>query len=132
MPAVSDAPLIYHSDRGIQYCCNAYVKELNKHKVSISMTEENHCYENSLAERVNGILKDEFLLDSTFKDYNKTLRAVKEAITTYNQLRPHWSLDLKTPSDVHFKSAALKILFKQEEKDKIKKSINCQISVYLF
>lgn len=100
------APLIHHSDRGIQYCCNAYIKELNKHKVSISMTEESHCYENSLAERVNGILKDEFLLDSTFKDYNQTLRAVKQAITTYNQLRPHWSLDLKTPNEVHLKQAA--------------------------
>lgn len=100
------APLIHHSDRGIQYCCNAYIKELNKHKVSISMTEENHCYENSLAERVNGILKDEFLLDSTFKNYNQTLRAVKQAITTYNQLRPHWSLDLKTPDEVHLKKAA--------------------------
>ena len=62
------APLIHHSDRGIQYCCNAYVEKLKKSKVNISMTEENHCYENSLAERVNGILKDEFLLDSTFKN----------------------------------------------------------------
>lgn len=99
-------PLIHHSDRGIQYCCKAYVKELNKHKVSISMTEENHCYENSLAERVNGILKDEFLLDSTFRDYNQTLRAVKQAVKTYNELRPHWSLDLKTPNEVHLKKAA--------------------------
>ena len=100
------ASLIHHSDRGIQYCCNAYVEKLKKNKINISMTEENHCYENSLAERVNGILKDEFMLDSTFKDYNQTLRAVKQAVKTYNELRPHWSLDLKTPNEVHLKKAA--------------------------
>ena len=98
--------LIHHSDRGIQYCANDYVKELTKHNVDISMTEENHCYENSLAERVNGILKDEFLLDSTFKNYDQALRAVKQAVETYNELRPHWSLDLKTPNEVHLKSVA--------------------------
>ena len=100
------APLIHHSDRGIQYCSNDYVRELTKHKVSISMTQENHCYENSLAERVNGILKDEFLLDITFKDYDQALRAVKQAVKTYNELRPHWSLDLKTPNEVHQEKAA--------------------------
>jgi putative transposase len=50
--------LIHHSDRGLQYCSNQYVEQLQKHKILISMTEENHCYENALAERVNGILKD--------------------------------------------------------------------------
>jgi transposase InsO family protein len=102
----TSGPLIHHSDRGIQYCCNAYVKRLKKHKVHISMTEENHCYENSLAERVNGILKDEFLLDSTFKNYKQALRATRQAIETYNELRPHWSLDLKTPNEVHLSNAA--------------------------
>ena len=99
-------PLIHHSDRGIQYCATDYVNKLNKHNVDISMTEENHCYENSLAERVNGILKDEFLLDSTFKNYDQALRAVEQSVKTYNELRPHWSLDLKTPNEVHLKSAA--------------------------
>jgi len=55
--------LIHHSDRGIQYCSNLYVNELKKRNFKISMTEENHCYENTVAERVNGILKDEFYLD---------------------------------------------------------------------
>jgi transposase InsO family protein len=98
--------LIHHSDRGIQYCATDYVKKLNKHHVDISMTEENHCYENSLAERVNGILKDEFLLDSTFKNFDQAFRAVAQAVKTYNELRPHWSLDLKTPNEVHLKNAA--------------------------
>lgn len=99
-------PLIHHSDRGIQYCATDYVKKLNKHHVDISMTEENHCYENSLAERVNGILKDEFLLDSTFKNFDQAFRTVVQAVKTYNELRPHWSLDLKTPNEVHLKNAA--------------------------
>jgi len=55
--------LIYHSDRGIPYCSNVYAKILKKKKVSISMTEKNHCYENAIAEHVNGILKDEFYLN---------------------------------------------------------------------
>ena len=58
--------LTHHSDRGVQYCSHMYVNELKKRKIKISMTEENHCYENAKAERVNGILKDEFYLDQTF------------------------------------------------------------------
>jgi len=93
--------VIHHSDRGIQYCSNDYVALLNKHKITISMTEENHCYENAMAERVNGILKEEFLLDTEFADQAMALKAVKEAVTTYNNLRPHWSLKLYTPEQVH-------------------------------
>lgn len=93
--------VIHHSDRGIQYCCKEYVKLLTNHKMIISMTEENHCYENAMAERVNGILKDEFLLDEEFADKASALKAVKEAIQTYNVLRPHWSLKLCTPMQIH-------------------------------
>ncbi|MFA7402243.1 MAG: IS3 family transposase [Bacteroidales bacterium] len=97
----SKTPLIHHSDRGIQYCSNEYVNLLEKNSIDISMTEQNHCYENAIAERVNGILKNEFLLDSTFKNYDQCYKAVKEAIETYNNERPHWSLGLKTPTQVH-------------------------------
>lgn len=93
--------LIHHSDRGIQYCSKAYVKLLTKHKVQISMTEQNHCYENALAERVNGILKQEFLLDALWPHYRAARKAVKQAVSTYNDKRPHWSLDLRIPSQVH-------------------------------
>ena len=93
--------MIHHSDRGIQYCSSEYVKLLRKHEMEISMTEENHCYENSMAERVNGILKEEFLLDETFATKALALKAVKEAIESYNHRRPHWSLNLCTPSEVH-------------------------------
>lgn len=92
---------IHHSDRGIQYCCKEYVQLLENNKVKISMTEDNHCYENAIAERVNGILKDEFLLDTTFRNKKQTLKAVKQAIDTYNNQRPHWSLNLSTPAQIH-------------------------------
>ena len=93
--------LIHHSDRGIQYCSNDYVALLKRHKMTISMTEENHCYENAIAERVNGILKQDFLLDETFKNRSIAHSAIKEAIETYNTRRPHWSLNLCTPEQIH-------------------------------
>ncbi|MGF7075180.1 putative transposase [Mucilaginibacter sp. 3215] len=93
--------LIHHSDRGIQYCSNDYTKLLKKAKIGISMTEENHCYENAMAERVNGILKQEYGLDSTFDSAKDAIKAVKEAIGFYNMSRPHWSLNLATPQQLH-------------------------------
>lgn len=93
--------LIHHSDRGIQYCSKEYVKLLRKKKAKISMTEQNHCYENSMAERVNGILKDEFMLDVEYSSQIQALHAVKQAISTYNNLRPHLSLNLLTPQQIH-------------------------------
>jgi len=92
--------LIHHSDRGIQYCSNAYTTLLKKHKIRISMTEENHCYENAKAERVNGILKGEYGLDSTFNRTN-IHAAVQQAIKSYNTERPHWGLKLATPQMIH-------------------------------
>ena len=96
-----NAGTIHHSDRGIQYCSNQYVKELEKKKMLISMTEENHCYENAVAERVNGILKGEFYLDECFTNVEHAKRAVKNAIKIYNQKRMHLSLNFKTPDMVH-------------------------------
>lgn len=89
--------LIHHSDRGIQYCCHAYVKILQKHKVGISMTEENHVYENALAERVNGILKNEFMLGEKLQSFKVAKELVKQSIKTYNEQRLHMSLDYQTP-----------------------------------
>lgn len=74
------AGLVHHSDRGIQYCSNQYVEELSKHGVVLSMTEENHCYENAMAERVNGILKDEFYLDQCFFGTEHAKLAAKNAV----------------------------------------------------
>jgi transposase InsO family protein len=97
--------LIHHSDRGIQYCSNVYTQILKRKKIGISMTEENHCYENAMAERVNGILKDEFYLDQTFDNVTHAKRATKNAINLYNEIRLHLSLDYKTPNMVYLKTA---------------------------
>jgi transposase InsO family protein len=97
--------LIHHSDRGIQYCSNVYTQILKRNRIAISMTEENHCYENALAERVNGILKDEFYLDQTFDNLEHAKRVTKNAIKLYNEIRLHLSLDFKTPNHVHQNAA---------------------------
>ena len=97
--------LIHHSDRGIQYCSNVYTQILKRKNINISMTEENHCYENALAERVNGILKDEFYLDQTFMNTTHAKRAAKNAINLYNEIRLHLSLNFKTPNMVYQLSA---------------------------
>ena len=90
--------LIHHSDRGFQYCSNPYTKLLIKKKMKISMSEKGNPYENAVAERVNGILKSEFMLGETFKSKEDASRAVKEAIETYNEYRPHMSIDYMTPN----------------------------------
>ncbi len=92
--------LIHHSDRGVQYCSHMYVNELKKRNIKISMTEENHCYENAVAERVNGILKDEFYLDQCFFSTAHAKKASKNAIKIYNSKRLHLSLNYKTPNTV--------------------------------
>jgi transposase InsO family protein len=99
------AGLIHHSDRGIQYCSNQYVNTLKNKNIRISMTEENHCYENAIAERVNGILKDEFYLDQCFFSLRHARKATKNAIEIYNGKRLHVSLGYKTPNMV-FKNVA--------------------------
>jgi transposase InsO family protein len=100
--------LIHHSDRGFQYCCDDYQKVLARKKVKCSMTESYDPYANAVAERVNGILKQEFLLE----DYNVKLPVLKElvrnSIEIYNKKRPHYSCDMKTPEQMH-KQAQIKI-----------------------
>jgi transposase InsO family protein len=92
---------IHHSDRGSQYCCHEYVAVLNERGLPISMTEQNHCYENCYAERVNGILKSEYNLDAKFRSRAQARLAVQQAIRTYNHRRPHTSLQMRTPCQVH-------------------------------
>lgn len=92
---------IHHSDRGSQYCSHEYVKRLQEHRLSISMTEENHCAENAMAERVNGILKQEYYLKQEFRTGEQAQKAVAEAVSLYNTRRPHRSLNLRTPEQVH-------------------------------
>lgn len=101
---------IHHSDRGIQYCCNEYIKKLRKHNLRISMTEENHCYENALAERVNGILKGEYYLGNKFPSKEIAKRACKQAIYLYNTDRPHISLNMQVPEMVHMRLETMSLV----------------------
>lgn len=91
--------IIHHSDRGIQYCSNDYTKLLQKWEVKISMAEKGNPYENAIAERVNGILKIEFLLEQKFRTKQEAKDSAKEAIKIYNEERLHMSIDYLTPSE---------------------------------
>lgn len=92
---------MHHSDRGSQYCSHLYTGRLRAHGLGISMTEENHCYENAKAERVNGILKQEYGLGSTFRTKQQAIASVDQAVLLYNTRRPHLSLKYRTPEEVH-------------------------------
>lgn len=92
---------MHHSDRGCQYCCGAYVARLEGRGMAISMTEENHCYENAKAERLNGIMKQEYGLGLTFGTKSEVGPAVSQAVRLYNEMRPHGSLGNQTPMAVH-------------------------------
>lgn len=92
---------IHHSDRGIQYCSNIYTEKLKNLGMRISMSEQANPYENAVAERINGILKQEFMLDKTFPDFDTAQKAVKEAVRIYNENRPHMSLGYRTPEEVY-------------------------------
>jgi len=98
-------PLIHHSDRGSQYCSSLYQQELKRHNIKPSMTDGYDCYQNALAERVNGILKQEFLL-CRCKTFEELKILVAESIEIYNRLRPHLSLGMQTPEDVHKKATS--------------------------
>lgn len=103
--ALKDLPkehlLIHHSDRGIQYCCRDYIKLLTKNHIGISMSAKGNCYENALAERVNGILKDEFYLGESFKTKEQAYKVCKDAIEKYNTIRLHSSIGFLTPDQKH-------------------------------
>jgi putative transposase len=92
--------LVHHSDRGIQYCSTYYQSLHRRHGVKCSMTDGYDCYQNALAERVNGILKGEFLLTRP-ADLSQARRMVAESIQIYNNERPHLSLKMQTPDAVH-------------------------------
>ena len=92
---------IHHSDRGLQYCCGDYVRLLKNSGIRISMTQENHCYENASAERLNGILKQEYGFGNCFLRKSEVGSALREAVELYNWRRPHQSLGYRVPMEVH-------------------------------
>ena len=113
-------PLIHHSDRGIQYCANEYQKELNKSKVLCSMTQNSDPYENAVAERVNGILKQEFMIDKYNQKAEIMKHVVKEAVNIYNELRPHYSNQMLTPNQMHVQNQIKMRTYKTKNSSKPK------------
>jgi transposase InsO family protein len=93
--------LIHHSDRGVQYCCKEYVELLKTNHIRISITENGDPYENALAERVNGILKDEWLSLEQFSSYEQAKERISQVVKIYNEMRPHLSCGMKTPAQKH-------------------------------
>lgn len=94
-------PLIHHSDRGLQYCSNEYQKLLADNKIATSMTEQYDPYENAIAERINGVLKQEFTIDTKNLNLETRRKLIQNAIKIYNEKRPHWSNNLWTPNEMH-------------------------------
>lgn len=110
--------LIHHSDRGVQYCSDKYVKLLNGRNIALSMTENGDPRENAIAERVNGILKDEWLYDLGKMDKDTMHKVVAQIIQIYNEERPHLSLDMCTPNVAHQMSGKLNKRWKNYYPDK--------------
>ena len=100
---LGDALPVHHSDRGSQYCSHVYTGKLREYGLGISMTEEMHCYENAKAERVNGILKQEYFLGGCFRTKPQAIAAIEQAVWLYNTRRPHLALNYETPAAVHEK-----------------------------
>lgn len=96
----------HHSDRGCQYCSHEYISKLAERGVGVSMTEQNHCYENAQAERLNGILKQEYGLGQKLRSFEIAEKMVEQAVWLYNNLRPHRSLLMKYPAQVHQENLA--------------------------
>lgn len=101
--------LVHHSDRGLQYCSHEYVKMLNKYEIRISMTESGDPLENPVAERVNGIIKEEYLEPQGLKSVNEAIAYLHKAIKLYNSERPHMSISNYTPDKVHHATELLQV-----------------------
>jgi putative transposase len=110
------ARLIHHSDRGSQYCCKEYIEVLDSHNIAVSMTENGDPYENALAERMNGIIKNEFNLYNSSLSFDQTYELIVRSVETYNTIRPHSSCDYLTPAQAHLQKAELKKRWKSYAK----------------
>jgi transposase InsO family protein len=110
--------LIHHSDRGVQYCSDGYQKILLKSKILCSMTNNGDPYENAVAERINGILKQEFAINTYHADLEIMKKIVKEAVDIYNNQRPHYSNYMLTPNQMHRQSEIEMRTYKQKNSNK--------------
>ena len=112
LPQKLTEPLIHHSDRGVQYCSETYVKLLQDNSIKISMTENGDPLENAVAERINGILKGEYLKRYSITTIQQAKEELQRAVKLYNEDRPHFSIGLLTPELVHSKNLATEKLWK--------------------
>ena len=110
--------LVHHSDRGVQYCSSEYTELLTWANIAISMTESGSPYENALAERVNGIIKSEFFPKKIYQNHKEAKKSIAKIIETYNEKRPHASLDYLTPFQAHSQKGSLKKRWKNYSKTK--------------
>ena len=111
--------LVHHSDRGVQYCCDAYVAMLKEHGISISMTEDYKPTDNAIAERSNGIIKTENVYpQQQLQTFEQTQESVSRFIHFYNYSRPHMSIGYKTPAEVHRQQGAQRKMWKNKIYDK--------------
>jgi transposase InsO family protein len=106
--------LVHHSDRGVQYCCHAYVKLLQKHQIQISMTQTGDPLENAVAERIHKTIKEEFTNDRqiNFCNIDEAKTEIRKFIEFYNKQRPHRSVQWLTPNDAHQCTGALRRVWK--------------------
>jgi putative transposase len=118
---LSPFTLIHHSDRGIQYCSQNYTTILNTDRIAISMTQSGSPYENALAERVNGIIKNEFFPKKVYQNHKEAKKMIAVIIRHYNEIRPHSSLDYLTPNQAHESEGELKKRWKTYRRAKIRK-----------
>jgi transposase InsO family protein len=108
LDAESHIQLTHHSDRGVQYCSQEYVKLLHDYNIRISMTENGDPLENSVAERINGIIKDEYLDSYEINNLCAARQLLASVIDLYNKERPHFSISMLTPEEVHQSKNQLK------------------------
>ena len=112
--------LIHHSDRGIQYCSDEYQYLLTKCNLKCSMTQNSDPYENAVAERINGILKQEFMIDRYHLELPLMRKLVTEIVNKYNQIRPHWSNYMLTPNQMHLQNSIKMKTYKTKNRSKPK------------
>jgi len=116
--------LIHHSDQGFQYCSPKYIKVLNKNDIAISMSDRGQPLQNAIAERVNGIIKHEYLMLHDLGDKQQVLEILSASIQTYNTIRPHMSCNMLTPDKAHQGGIRLERSWKNYYKTKKQETVN--------
>jgi len=109
--------LIHHSDRGFQYLSKIYTDHLQNQKIKISVTQNGSPYDNPVAERINGILKDEFDLGAVIPNLEEAKKMLEKAMDIYNDKRPHWSNHLLTPNEMHNQQEIKMVTWEREKPD---------------